>query len=178
MSTQTTFDSLAGQDTATSIEAERRARRTWGTIIVGFLGLQIAIGVSAIALSLSDPSAAVVPHYYQAAVNWDATRRARQLAPRLGWQVQTSVAETSGAERELRVVIADKQAEQISGLRVHAHVYHHAQAAHVVALQLSESTPGTYVGRVPLTQSGLWQLDLRIEGEHGIAELSRSTKVH
>ncbi len=56
-------------------QAERRARHFWVSLIVGLLGLQVAGGITAIFLSVGDPSMAIVPNYHQAALNWDVTSR-------------------------------------------------------------------------------------------------------
>ncbi len=88
---------------------ERRARRFWVGIIVVFLGLQVLIGVASIVLSLSDPSVAVIPNYHQAALDWDVTHRARQLANQLGWNIDYNVIPSQEAgHRTLLVSILDR----------------------------------------------------------------------
>ena len=60
-------------------QLERRARRFWVSVIVGFLGLQVLIGVASVVLALNDPSVAVIPNYHQSALDWDVTHRARNV---------------------------------------------------------------------------------------------------
>ncbi len=82
--------------------AERRARHFWVSLIVGLLGLQVAGGITAIFLSVGDPSMAIVPNYHQAALNWDVTHRAHQLTQQLGWKIDPTIGvrdEASGARQ-------------------------------------------------------------------------------
>ena len=76
-------------------QLERRARRFWVSVIVGFLSLQVVIGIVSIVLSISDPTLAVIPNYHQAALDWDVTHRARQLADQLGLPARSRVVTSS-----------------------------------------------------------------------------------
>ena len=158
---------------------ERRARRFWVGMIVGLLGLQIGIGVVSVMLATGDPSAAVLPNYYESAVNGDVTRRARLKTGQLGWTIQYAVLapERGQHAREIRVVIADPQHERVSGLNVAGRIYHHARGQQIFHVQFEETDPGQYVGHVPLVQSGMWQIDLRMEGAMGIAADNRQITV-
>ncbi|RMF43281.1 MAG: hypothetical protein D6753_05595 [Planctomycetota bacterium] len=158
---------------------ERRARRFWVGMIVGLLGLQIAIGVVSIMIATGDGSAAVLPNYYESAVNWDVTRRARLKTAQLGWAIEYAVLppEQGTPRREMRVMIADPQRAPISGLNLAARVYHHAHGQEIFTVQFEEVGAGQYVGQVPLVQRGLWQVDLRMEGPMGIAADNRQITV-
>ncbi len=152
-------------------DIERRARRVWVSIVVGLLGLQIAIGVSAIVLATSDSKSAIIPNYYQSAVNWDSTRRARQLMLDLRWKLERQVSplDSSSKRREILVRVSDSQDRAVENLNVQARVFHHADGATIYQLRLLEVSPGLYSGQTALAKSGLWQIDLQIEGDHGIA---------
>lgn len=152
-------------------KAERRARRTWVTIIVGLLGLQVAIGVFSLVLATGDSSSAIIPNYYQSAVNWDSTRRARQLTRDLQWQLRKMVGpvDTRTGRRELQIQVFDPQGRTVEGLNLSAKLFHHADGANIYRVDLQEVSAGFYVGTTALEQSGLWQVDLQIEGDHGIA---------
>jgi hypothetical protein len=153
---------------------ERRARRTWVSIVVGLLGLQVAGGIAAFTLATGDNSSAIIPGYYQSAVNWDVTRRARQLTRDLGWHLQHEVSPVDAAsgDREVLIAIRGPAGESITGSNVSARVFHHAQGANIHQLDLHERLPGIYAGKTTLAKSGVWQIDLRIEGDHGIAAAS------
>ena len=157
---------------------ERRARRFWVSVIVGFLGLQVVIGVASIVLALNDPSVAVIPNYHQSALDWDVTHRARQLADQLGWQIDYNIipAEQAG-ERTLLVTIQDRDGKPQSDLNVSARLYRHARGGNVDQFRLKAIADGNYQANTKLTGQGLWQIELKIEGDHGIASLSREFEV-
>ncbi len=130
-------------------------------------------------LAVSDPTAAIIPNYYDSAVNWDVTRRARELTQDLGWQIETATGSTQPTvqKRPIEVKILSRSGKPIRGVAVSAKLYHHAHGTDIYQLQLKEVEPGIYRGSTSLTQAGLWQLDLRMEGDHGIAADSRQILV-
>jgi len=148
---------------------ERRARFFWVSVVVGLLGMQIAIGVTAIVLATSDKTVAVIPDYYQSAVNWDVTRRSLQLTEKLGWTTDCSVGALEQGYRNLTIVVQDRDEEPVADLRIFAEYFHHSRATEQKRVLMNESAPGLYSAVVPIKQTGLWQLNLRLEGEHGIA---------
>lgn len=160
----------------TSLEdVERRARHFWVSLIVGFLSLQVAIGIVAVYLAVSDPTVAVIPNYYQSAVNWDTTRRARELTGQLGWELTVNAGPVIAQEdhRQLRLEVRSRDQAPVDDLMVSAKVFHHARGTEIHKLRLSGLGEGIYVSPIPLTQAGLWQVELQLEGEHGIASLSQ-----
>ena len=159
-------------------QLERRARRFWVSVIVGFLSLQVVIGIVSIVLSISDPTLAVIPNYHQAALDWDVTHRARQLADQLGWQVDYNIVPSEHAgRRSLLVTILDRAGKPLPGLNVSAKLYRHARGSVVDKFKLTTVADGNYQGDTKLTDVGLWQIELVIEGDHGIASLSREFEV-
>ncbi len=157
---------------------ERRARRFWVSVIVGFLSLQVAIGIASIVLALNDPTVAVIPNYHQSALDWDVTHRARQLSDELGWQIDYNVvpAEQAG-KRTLLVTILDRSGKPLGGLNVSAKVYRHARGGDVDRLHLRAVADGNYQADTKFSDKGLWQIELVFEGDHGIASLSREFEV-
>ncbi|QDV21784.1 FixH family protein [Aureliella helgolandensis] len=153
------------------LRAESHARRWWVSFVVGMLTLQVAIGMTALYLSLSDPTIAVVPNYHQSAVNWDITRRALQLTDSLQWQMNIDVVTSREGEptSELQVQVLAADGVPIEGMNVTARVYHHARGNEIHSLALKETQPGYYAGGLKLAQVGLWQIDLQMESQHGIA---------
>ena len=159
-------------------QLERRARRFWVSVIVGFLSLQVVIGIVSIVLSISDPTLAVIPNYHQAALDWDVTHRARQLADQLGWQVDYNIVPSEHAgRRSLLVTILDRAGKPLPGLNVSAKLYRHARGSVMDKFKLTKVADGNYQADTKLTDVGLWQIELVIEGDHGIASLSREFEV-
>ncbi|MCA9191603.1 MAG: FixH family protein [Planctomycetales bacterium] len=157
--------------------AERKARRFWVTLIVGLLGLQVLIGIGTVYIAVGDPSMAVVPNYHQSALDWDVTRRSRQLTDRLGWSVNSLVGPIESGQRTLEVSIVDRHGQPVEKLNLFAQVYHHARGAKVYQLSMQEAQPGVYATRTELTQAGTWQLQVQMEGDEGIASISREIEV-
>lgn len=160
-------------------DVERTARRFWVTLVIGLLGLQIVIGVTSIALSVGDPSVSVVPNYHQAALDWDITHRARELARQLGWHVDATISRPDSPTGDclMQVTVRDRAGNHLRGLAVGVQYFHHARGSRIYRVALTEAEDGGYVARVPLDRVGLWQLDMTIEGQHGIARASEELEV-
>jgi len=148
---------------------ERRARRFWVSLIVGFLGIQVVIGMCALYLALGDPSVAIIPNYHQSALDWDIKQRSKQLLRELGWEVSASVSPISSEQRNVIIQVMSEAGGPVENLHVEAKVFHHARGQEIYQALLREETPGLYMTTLALTRPGLWQIDLAIEGDHGIA---------
>ncbi len=168
MKTMALSDSKTGEYSELA-RAERRARRFWVTLIVGFLSLQVLIGIGTLFLALGDPSVAIIPNYHQSALDWDVTHREREALRRLGWDVQTSVGARLGNQRLLSIRVTGSQGRPIEGLRTRASVFHFSRGSEVYEAALQEIEPGLYAAPLDLARAGLWQVDLSFEGDHGTA---------
>ncbi len=162
--------------------AERKAKWTWGAFIIFMLGLQVAGGVTAIVLASGDPSVAIVPNYHKAALNWDMTHRQRQMIESLGWKVDVAINAQPIATDEkgglgLEANVVDPLGNPVEGLRILAKVYHHARGTEVDTLSMSELNPGVYSANTAFIRGGTYQVDMRVEGPHGIAAVSRTVEV-
>lgn len=151
---------------------ERKARRFWVSIIVGLLGLQVIGGAVAIYLATSDPSVAVIPNYYQAGLDWDVKRRNMNRMKTLGWttSVLVDAEDVDLGQRMVTIQVRNSQGAPVSQVRVAAQLFHHARGMEIHRMIFDETAPGDYVAISRLTQPGLWQVDLTLEGNHGIAE--------
>lgn len=172
-------ESSADLTAAEQANLERRARRWWVSGIVSLLGLQVFIGIGSVILAVSDPTVAIVPNYHQKALDWDASQRAANLTGKLGWQVTPIVGQVSGdsGQRLVRVSIQDQRGRPVSDLNVSAAVYHHARGSEIYNLNCVETDAGYYEGTTSLTQAGMWQVYVQIEGRHGIASNDREMMV-
>jgi hypothetical protein len=161
----------AGPSSAEFALLERRARRRWVSAIVGLLGLQVVIGIGSVLLAVGDPTVAIVPNYHQKALDWDATQRAQHLTHKLGWDVipLIGLASPETGHRLVRIAILDGQQQPVTDLNLSAKIYHHARGTEVHELRMVETDPGYYEATIGLRESGMWQLQLQIEGQLGIA---------
>jgi FixH len=169
---------ITSTDASEMKRAERRARNFWVSFIVFMLGLQVAGGVTAIILASGDPSNAIVPNYHKAALNWDITHRERTLVDHLGWKVYTDIAQAPLAEHSILTVnIRDAFNAPVTGLRLKVRMYHHARGKEIETKGMGELQDGTYQMETHFVRSGVYQLDIRIEGSHGIAAVSREIEI-
>ncbi len=155
-----------------SVEAqrlERKARNTWVAIVVGLLGLQVLIGVFAIYLANSDPTVAIIPDYYEKAVGWDETRESLELTNTLGWEVNTAIAPVFDGQRQVLVSLSSRTGSPIVDVSLSGQVFHHARGAEIYELNFESLGDGRYQAYCDLENSGLWNLELQIEGVHGTA---------
>ncbi|MBI1246267.1 hypothetical protein GC197_00295 [bacterium] len=56
---------------SSQVALERFSGYVWGGLVIGMLGLQIVISVTAAVIATNSHSNDVVPDYYQKAVNYD-----------------------------------------------------------------------------------------------------------
>jgi nitrogen fixation protein FixH len=157
--------------TDNAAKLERKAKRVWVGVIITLLGLQVASGIVTIYLATSDPTSAIIPNYYQSGLNWDTKHRNLSQFTRLGWHVVVEVQPTDEEFSQRLVKIRLFKGElPISKQRISASVYHHARGREIFKLRFDEANQGEYVAICKLAQAGLWELDVLIEGDHGIAE--------
>lgn len=162
-------------------KAERNARRFWVTLVVALLGTQVVIGVGSIFLAVGDPTVAVVPNYHQAALDWDTSHRAEVLLDELEWNVRVRAAAPSAdlpQKRALIVRVLSNSNEPVRNLNVRANLFHHARGGDIYRSVFEETQPGVYESTTGLVQGGLWQCELQIEGDHGIAKKSMELSVN
>lgn len=165
-------DTTAGDMQAVNSKlVERRARRVWVGLIVGLLSLQLMGGVMAVYLAVGDPTVAVIPNYYQAGLQWDVTRENLTRFTDLGWQVEFTVQpldrEVNGRQVALQLT---KQDHAVVKQDISAVVFHHAHGNERFDVKFDEAQPGQYVATCALTQSGVWEVHLKFEGDDGVAE--------
>jgi len=153
---------------------EKRAKRFWIALVLFLFVIQSTIMGLVIHLAIGDPSAAIVPDYHNAALNWDDARRRHGAAERLGWTVAFSasdVADESG-RRAIELNIHDASGTPVDALAVVGTLYHHARANDVVPVELRSVGEGRYLALVPAARAGLWQLELKFE--HGPEPMAKS----
>ncbi len=150
--------------------AERSARLFWVSLIVGLLGTQVVIGFASIYLSLGDPTVAVIPNYHQSALDWDVKHRAMTTLQKLDWEIAANVepADASGL-RPIILQIEDSAGEPVSGLHVEASVFHHARGSDIEKMHFVETEEHAYTAKTHITAKGVWQFDIRLESDAGIA---------
>jgi nitrogen fixation protein FixH len=136
--------------------ANRVAAFRWGSLVVAFLGGQVAIGIAALVLASSDPSVAVVPGYHQKAVLWDKSVELRENSREMGWSVQHHAKRLSNGHR-LTWTIRDKDGIELQNVRGSVLLYHHAHARDAKTVEIQNLRDG-----IELRPAGLWQVELTL----------------
>lgn len=137
-------------------------------VVFGLLGGHMLFIFIAITLGTGDPSFAVVPDYYEKAVDYDERKALLSSSEALGWavQLQPSATADSVGQRELVVQVRDKLGEPVQGLSLRVEGYHYARASEPVAFECVEVLPGQYVGEARMAKEGFWQFEVdAIKGE-------------
>lgn len=164
--------------------AERRAKQIWITFVVMLLGLQLTIGAIAIRLATADRSAAVVPDYHNAALNWDADRESRSLIQRLQWDFRLELSDItdSSGNRAVRAVVIDQTGQNQTGQGVNdldltMTAYHHSHGRDFITVDLQPIGNGQYQCLAPIAISGLWDFDFVFDVDGKPARVIRTLEV-
>ncbi|TWT82665.1 FixH [Planctomycetes bacterium CA13] len=146
--------------------ANHRAALRWGGFVVGLLTLQVIVGVVAIILATNDPSAAVLPDYYDKALHWDNQKEAEAASRELGWKF-TLLAMQEGDKTGIQGQLKDGDGSPISIASGTLELYHHSRASQIDKITLPPSSQGTFGISGCLPQDGLWQANLDVTDANG-----------
>jgi len=116
----------------------------------------------AITLATGDRSFAVVPDYYQKAVDYDDRKALLAESAELGWQAELTAGERIDAlgAREVVVMLRDVEGKPVTDAAVKVSGYHYARAGEPVAFEGVEALPGQYVGQGRVSREGFWQFEI------------------
>ena len=165
------YQSISGEpmniDDPDAVVFDRRANRNaairWGALVIGFLSFSVGLGIAAITLAARDPSVAVIPDYYQRALDWDETQRIRQESEALGWEVRQGI----GFGGDLNLVVVDKQKQPVAIDRGTFVAFHHARANDLHQARITASSEGTINIPSLIRRAGLWQFELDLVDQQG-----------
>lgn len=134
-------------------------------VVLGLLGGHMIFIMTAITLATGDSSFAVVPDYYQKAVDYDERKALLAESEQLGWQIELAAAEQIDAigEREVVVMLRDRDGQPVTDAAVQVFGYHYARAGDPVAFESVEVLPGQYVGKARVGREGFWQFEVSAE---------------
>ncbi|MEZ4375130.1 MAG: FixH family protein [Polyangiaceae bacterium] len=148
-------------DESESESSGNKKRNLWPLMPVALLGLVITAQVVLVSNALKDGGAAVEEDYYKKAVNWDAHMEQERKNQALGWQLKFDVKPTTGGQVDLHVMVLDKQGALISDADVDVVAFPNAKSDHRFKQPLAREG-GTYVVRMPVARSGLWEFRFEV----------------
>jgi len=135
----------------------------WIGIVVGLLGMSLAIHTALLIFSLNDPSFAVEPDYERKAAQWDETQRRLAASRALGWTVDLSTAPADQAgEVDVTLHLFDRYGKPVREADVTLQTFHVARAGQIVSGELEPVGDGVYGARLPLRRSGIWEFRLSV----------------
>lgn len=151
----------------TPIDYDRTLRRSgkrfmMPAVVLGLLGGHVVFIVTAITLATGDRSFAVVPDYYQKAVDYDERKAQLAQSQALGWRVelQADDALSTTGERGVTVRLTDREGAQVPGAALSVSCYHLSNAGEPVHFELTEALSGEYVGSSALGREGFWWFEV------------------
>ncbi|MEM9414394.1 MAG: FixH family protein [Planctomycetota bacterium] len=134
-------------------------------LVIGFLATHMLFIFIAISLAVGDRSFAVVPDYYQKAVDWDERKELLAASEALGWSAEILPARevSMHGERELLVKLLDREGRPIESAHVAATLYPITRAKQLSELTLQPADePGQYTAIADMRQEGVWHITLYV----------------
>jgi len=131
-------------------------------LVAALLGGHIVFIMVAITVATGDRSFAVVPDYYQKAVDFDDRKAALAVSRALGWRYELQLSDSVNGMQERQAIIrlSDADGTPITGAAVSLSCYHYARAGDPMTLELIELLPGQYAGAARMGREGFWQFEL------------------
>lgn len=166
---------------APSRDTTRRPARgwrywTWPLIVVGLLLGHVSIMVTAVILATRDKSFAVLPNYYEKAVNWDKNQAELRASEKLGWQVTLvpSPDVDPTGHRTLLFTLTDAAGQPIAGADVELTWYHHARPAELLKATVHTDVSGRASDSVLMRSEGFYQITVtaNVDGRRFVTSLA------
>ena len=146
--------------------AGRNRRSPWPWIIVGMLLTHVVIMVVAMMIAVHDKSSAIVPNYYERAVNWDAEQAKYRASEKLGWHVEMEAAEQVDplGRRVVRFILTDAHGRAIPSAVIDLEYFHdaHGNEDRTVTLKSDSTDPRYFTALLPMRYAGEWELHYTI----------------
>jgi nitrogen fixation protein FixH len=146
-----------------ALPAPRKPRHwKWPLIVVGLLLGHISIMVTAVVLATSDKSFAVLPDYYQKAVNWDKDQADLRASAKLGWQailVPSPEVDPTG-RRSIALTLTDAGGRPIANADVEVAAYHQARPNEVIQTTFHTDASGQASQALVMRREGFYQIGI------------------
>ncbi len=140
------------------------ARLFWPGMVVALISISLCFaGVTAF-VALTDPSFAVEPDYYDKALRWDEQCEQAVRNSELGWRVEIEVSRSPDplGRREARLTALNADGRPLEGATASVEMFHHARSSQRLSATLAESTPGVFVGSLPIERQGVWEVRFEV----------------
>ena len=136
---------------------------SWKYVVIGLLGLNVAIVAVTVILAGNEDRATPEPDYYAKAMHWDDHRRQLSRNRDLGWKISWDGIEFSpSGDRVVRVGVKDAKGEAIVDATVSVIIYHNAASNSRLAGTALAESPGSYKVQLPAPRGGAWTVRAEI----------------
>jgi nitrogen fixation protein FixH len=154
--------------------APKNSSLRWPIIVIGLLGAHVLLMAIFAMIAMRDRSFAVVPNYYQNALNWDRTQAQRRSVEKLGWKLRIEPSEQVDllGNRSVSFELIDANGTPLPARSLELNYFHHAHASQARQATLSASEPGPFVASLNMRYPGFWQFD--VEADIGTERFSTS----
>ncbi|MBI3569176.1 MAG: FixH family protein [Gemmatimonadetes bacterium] len=109
-----------------------------------------------------DSTVSLVPDYYQKGVAFDTVIAQEGTNARLGWRAALSVASLAADGGDVTVRLTDASGVPLPGARVQVTGIHNLDGDRHVTQALADRADGSYVARLPLDRTGLWEFQVDV----------------
>jgi nitrogen fixation protein FixH len=119
----------------------------------------LGLGVLAY-IATDDPHFALEPDYYDKAVRWDRSQREARDSAVLGYQLTLpqTLAQSADGTLGIELHVTARDGLPLSSAVVELEAFPNAYASRIERVQLRETSPGVYRGRLAGRARGLWEL--------------------
>ncbi|USN99953.1 MAG: FixH family protein [Phycisphaeraceae bacterium] len=143
----------------------------WPLIVVGLLGLNIAVCAITVVYAVSTPEG-VEPDYYTRALGWDEDRATFADPDTLGWTVKASAA--GGA---ISVIVIDLDGKPVEVTSATGVCFHEAHADQRLPLTFDCPGGGLLLARADMSRPGLWEVRVEVTTPETRARIVRQVEV-
>jgi nitrogen fixation protein FixH len=129
-------------------------------LVVGLIGLNMAIVTITVVKALGDESMATEPAYYERAMRFNEIAAERDASSLLGWQPKISL-EMGTSEPTLSLALRDSAGLPVEGCTVQVELFANTRASSRQSVVLAQVSRGEYASSVRIDRAGLWTLRIR-----------------
>lgn len=144
----------------------KKKRSIWPWLVVSLLSGHTLLIVTAVTLAVRDPSFAVVPDYYDKAVDYDHYKADLQASAELGWTLTIkpgSIVDEHG-QRLVTADVLDRDGQPLAGLDVQLSVIFLGGGQPQRSAVLQPTGQG-YMAAIEMPHSGAYSYDLSAKRE-------------
>ncbi len=136
-------------------------------MMLAFFGVTIGVNTVFVSYALSTFSGEDEKQPYLKGLAYNQTLAAKAAQSALGWQTEIDATRVAGGDAVIRVRIANRDAQPLTGLTVAARLRHPVNSHLDRDVTLAATEDGGYEARVPALARGQWDIVARTQSTDG-----------